>query len=76
MDIPDVLNDNFQTTVGVLQEVSYFENSVVVDGETYYISPRVNLPQIGSNVKLKYSKCGYYAVHLDPYEVTTENFDT
>lgn len=64
-DINDILNENYQTQVGELQSVSYLENTVVVDGMTYYISPRVSLPDIGSQVKVRYTKSGKYAIHLD-----------
>lgn len=68
LDISAVASENFYSYTGKLESVSLFNNSLVVDGETYYINPLRDIPEEGTNVKIRYSRYGRYAVEVVPAE--------
>ncbi len=68
LDISAVSSENFYSYTGELESVSPFNNSLVVDGETYYINPLRDIPEDGTTVKIRYSRYGRYAVEVIPAE--------
>jgi hypothetical protein len=64
LDIAAVKSDNYFSYTGTLEDVSVFNNSLVVDGERYYINPLRNIPEEGANVKVRYTKYGHYVVEV------------
>ena len=68
-DIDNVLNDVTYTYTGTVDEVSRFNNYIVVDGTTYYLDPFENEIEAGSTVKIKYTPASNYAMSV------TQNID-
>lgn len=68
LDISAVSSENFYSYTGELESVSLFNNSLVVDGEKYYINPLRDIPEEGTIVKIRYSRYGRYAVEVIPAE--------
>lgn len=64
LDIAAVKSDNYYSYTGTLEDVSVFNNSLVVDGERYYINPLRNIPEEGANVKVRYTRYGHYVVEV------------
>ena len=74
LDIAAVKSDNYYSYTGKLEDVSAFNNALVVDGERYYINPLRTIPEEGSNVKVRYTKYGHYVVEVvEAEEVDIEN---
>jgi hypothetical protein len=71
LDIAAVKSDNYYSYTGTLEDVSVFNNALVVDGDRYYINPLRNIPEEGSNVKVRYTRYGHYVVEV----VVTEEID-
>ena len=69
--IASVKSDNYYSYTGTLEDVSVFNNALTVDGERYYINPLRDIPEEGSNVKIRYTRYGHYAVEV----VVTEEVD-
>lgn len=64
LDISAVAADNYYSYTGELESVSLLNNSMVIDGVTYYINPLRDIPEEGANVKVRYSRYGRYAVEV------------
>lgn len=64
LDIAAVKSDNYYSYTGTLEEVSVFNNFLVVDGKRYYINPLRTIPEEGTNVKVRYTKYGHYVVEV------------
>lgn len=64
LDIAAVKSDNYYSYTGTLEDVSVFNNALVVDGDRYYINPLRSIPEEGSNVKVRYTRYGHYVVEV------------
>jgi len=64
LDIAAVKSDNYYSYTGTLEDVSVFNNALVVDGERYYINPLRDVPEEGANVKVRYTRYGHYVVEV------------
>lgn len=64
LDISAVVGDNYYSYTGELEKVSLLNNSMVIDGQSYYINPLRDIPEEGANVKVRYSRYGRYAVEV------------
>ena len=64
LDIAAVKSDNYYSYTGTLEDVSLFNNALVVDGERYYINPLRDIPEEGANVKVRYTRNGHYEVEV------------
>ncbi|MBR6880909.1 MAG: hypothetical protein IKN14_07510 [Clostridiales bacterium] len=66
LDIKGILEENFYSYSGTIEEVSALRNSVVIDGKSYYTSPLYDIPEVGTPVRIKYTKYGNYMVEIAP----------
>lgn len=65
LDISDMMSQKYSSHTGLIEEISYFNNSFVVDGKTYYVNPINELPSVGSTVKVKYTRYAGFAAELE-----------
>ena len=72
LDLSSIISQNYYSYTGVIDEIGRFNNYVVIDGVTYYINPLRELPQPGTQVKVKYSSHSNYAIEIAAVEVSTE----
>ena len=64
LDLSDVASQDYYSYTGELESVSPLNNTMVIDGVTYYINPLRDIPEEGANVKVRYSRYGRYAVEV------------
>ena len=68
LDLSYIIDSNYYSYTGKIEEISQFGNSVVIDGTTYYINPLRELPAPGTSVRIRYSRYSHYAIDVAPYE--------
>jgi len=70
MDITSVVNENYQTTTGVVEEVFDTHSGMIVNGEIYYINPLRTMPEVGTTIEIEYTNNSHYIMvikyDLDP----------
>ncbi len=65
LDLSDVATQNYYSYTGVIEEIALFNNSLVIDGETYYINPMRDLPGEGSKVRIRYTRYSNYVISVE-----------
>ena len=68
LDLSDVATQNYYSYPGVIEEIAIFNNSLVIDGETYYINPLRDLPLEGSKVRIRYTRYSNYVISVEPVD--------
>lgn len=68
LDLSDVSTRNYYSYTGEVSGISLFHNYIIVDGETYYINPTRFVPEIGSKVRIRYTRYGKYIIDVDPVD--------
>lgn len=68
LDIPDVVSQNYYSYTGSVEEVSSFNNYIVIDGNVYYINPLRDLPEEGAYVRVRYTTYSNYAIEVSSAE--------
>ena len=72
MDLSSIISQNYYSYTGVIDEIGYFNNYIVIDGVTYYINPLREIPKPGTQVKVKYSSNSHYAIEVAVVESSLE----
>lgn len=68
LDITDVINGTYQSYTGTLEEKSFFNNYVVVDGYRFYHNPLHEIPEIGDPVRVLYTHNSNFTVSVERVE--------
>lgn len=68
LDLSDVATQNYYSYTGVIDEISVFNNSLVIDGHVYYINPLRELPEAGSKVRIRYTRYCSYVISVESME--------
>ncbi len=71
LDLSDVATQNYYSYTGVIDELSLLNNSLKIDGHTYYINPLRDLPPEGTKVRIRYTRYCNYVISVE----TIEEFD-
>lgn len=64
VDIQNMTTDSYQFTTGKVESVGFFNNTIVVDGKTFYINPLSDIPPEGSQIRIKHTDYAHYVVEL------------
>jgi len=73
LDLSDVATQNYYSYTGVIETVSPLNNSFVLDGVRYYINPLRELPEEGTNVRIRYTRHSLYVISVEPVDVLDVN---
>ena len=68
LDLSDVATQNYYSYTGVIDERSLLNNTLVIDGDTYYINPLRELPDEGSKVRIRYTRFCNYVISVESVE--------
>ncbi|MBO4243117.1 MAG: hypothetical protein IKT14_00545 [Clostridiales bacterium] len=68
LDLTDVTGQNYYSYTGTLEEISSMNNYFIIDGEKYYINPLRDIPEVGSLVKIRYTRYGKYVIEVTQSE--------
>ena len=68
LDLSDVATQNYYSYTGVIEERSLLNNTLVIDGETYYINPLRELPDEGAKVRIRYTRFCNYVISVESVE--------
>ena len=68
LDLSDVATQNYYSYTGVIDERSLLNNTLVIDGDTYYIYPLRELPDEGSKVRIRYTRFCNYVISVESVE--------
>lgn len=66
LDVKSMIEKNFYSLTGIIEEVSPLRNSVVIDGKTFYTNPLYDIPEVGTAVRIRYTEHGQYMVEIVP----------
>lgn len=75
-DLSVVIKGKFEQKTGVVEDVGYFNNTIVIDGVTYYVNPFRDIPKEGSTVEFKYTNESKYALAIVVINDTDEEDDS
>ncbi|MBQ4271903.1 MAG: hypothetical protein II718_08760 [Clostridiales bacterium] len=64
LDLTDVTGQNYYSYTGTLEEISSMNNYFIIDGQKYYINPLRDIPEVGSLVKIRYTRYGKYVIEV------------
>lgn len=65
LDTTTVLRSTFRITDGTIEDVNSMKNSIVIDGDTYYVNPFSFEYEVGDEVTVKYTPYARYAYELE-----------
>lgn len=68
LDLTDVTGQNYYSYTGTLEEISSMNNYFIIDGQKYYINPLRDIPEVGSLVKIRYTRYGKYVIEVTQSE--------
>ena len=68
LDLSDVATQNYYSYTGVIEERSLLNNTLVIDGDTYYINPLRELPPEGSKVRIRFTRFCNYVISVESVE--------
>ena len=68
LDLTDVTGQNYYSYTGTLEEISSMNNYFIIDGQKYYITPLRDIPEVGSLVKIRYTRYGKYVIEVTQSE--------
>ena len=68
LDLSDVATQNYYSYTGVIEEVAPLNNYLTVDGTKYYINPLRELPEVGTNVRIRYTRHSNYVISVEPVD--------
>ena len=68
LDLSDVSTQNYYSYTGEVESVSSFNNTMTIDGELYYINPMRELPEVGSKVRIRYTRYSKYVISVEPID--------
>mgnify|MGYP006916321000 CR=1 FL=1 len=73
LDLSDVATQNYYSYTGVIEDISPLNNNITVDGVKYYINPLRDLPEEGTNVRIRYTRHSNYVISVEPVEMLDVN---
>ena len=73
LDIRNITEDIYQFTSGKIESIGYFNNTIQVEGKTFYINPLADIPEEGTSIRIKHTNYGNYVVEMSGY---TQNSDS
>lgn len=65
LDLADVATQNYYSYTGVIDELSWVNNTLTVDGKLYYINPLRDLPAEGTKVRIRYTRYSNYVISVE-----------
>ena len=68
LDVSEVVSQNYYSCTGEVESVSKLSNTLVIDGEEYYFNPMREMPQVGSKVRIKYTRYSRYIIEVVPVD--------
>lgn len=68
LDLSDVATQNYYSYTGVIEERALLNNTLVIDGDTYYINPLRELPPEGSKVRIRFTRFCNYVISVESVE--------
>ena len=68
LDLSDVATQDYYSYTGVIDEISVLNNTLTVDGVTYYINPQRDLPGEGEKVRIRYTRFSRYVISVEPVD--------
>lgn len=68
LDLSDVATQNYYSYTGVIEERALLNNTLVIDGDTYYINPLRKLPPEGSKVRIRFTRFCNYVISVESVE--------
>ncbi len=69
LDLADVATQNYYSYTGVIDELSWVNNTLTVDGKLYYINPLRDLPEEGTKVRIRYTRYSNYVISVESVDV-------
>ena len=73
LDIDNMVSGTYQFEVGKVEETGVFNNTIVVNGKTFYVNPLADIPEAGTNIRIKHTEHSNYVVELA--ETTTDQLN-
>lgn len=73
LDIVHVLKNNYRSTVGTVTSIGFLNNTVVIDGTTYYFDPFQFKPQTGDELFITYTPNAHYIYEFRPVESDSQS---
>ncbi len=74
LDLSDVLHSNYKISVGVIEEKSFFNNMITIDGTTYFVNPLHDIPEIGTEVRYKYTDNSDFSPNIIEADESADGF--
>lgn len=68
LDSTTVLRSTYRMESGKIESISQFNNTVVINGITYYVNPFDFELEVGDEVSIKYTPYAHYAYSLEKAE--------
>lgn len=68
LDVADVIDANYYSYTGTIEETGRFNNYLIVDGKVYYVNPIHEYPAAGTTIRLRYLKYSHCVVEVSLVE--------
>lgn len=76
LDIKNITSDSYQFVTGKLEKVGSFKNTITVDGQSFYINPLAEKPDIGTTIRIKHTDNAKYVLEMSEASQTANESDS
>lgn len=73
LDVRNMTEDMYQFTSGKIETIGYFNNTIQIEGKTFYINPLADIPEEGTSVRIKHTSYGNYVVEMAGYTLNSDS---
>lgn len=64
LDIRNMTSETYQFETGKIEKIGFLNNTISVEGKTFYINPLAKIPEEGTIVRVKYTEYANYVCEL------------